>query len=139
MQFKDTFLTDDLEQNIKFIGKYFTQLGCLSINDFKQFLTQVYHTNITYMIAHASKLQKQRSNAPTYFMNDLNRYIEQLEKALINDNAYTPIDLEGTKTERLTQFQKIVKQYGLLLENWSDIIQATVELKKKGYLVSNFN
>jgi len=122
----------DTKRSISALGDYLMNLSSLPPTDFKNFVRTICCRAISTRILNAERRLRANSEAPKYWVDDINNYISASQKRTTSKDFFVPSDLEGSVDERWSCFSEIVHKFGELLTHWPTIVKAASDIRSKG-------
>src|ERR1051325_5646602 len=76
--------------------------------------------------------------APDYWRRDLEAFIAHSRDALMHPDFDIPLELKSKRSDDANRvlMQQLLANFGALLEDWPDIVQAARELRDEGLVLS---
>ena len=123
-----TFLSSSPVERMGEVGKQFQDIGEISLADFEGQLRAVQQHYVSVAVRHLEVLLKHFNGKPSWWAEDVQRYLEAQEEESKNPVAAVPRELrtkvnepKNDKEAALTLFQSWLGQYGRLLEYWPEL------------------
>jgi hypothetical protein len=124
----------DGAERMRSVGKHLVEIGSMSLSDFEEFARVHLWQQLTSMITNLEKDLADYQEAPDYWVNDLQLYLEAVRASLIKPEFVIPFDLR--KNRRPEQARKLsqtlITRFGRLLAEWPDMIEAARSLRSRG-------
>ena len=131
---------DDTEvRRLKKLGKRLEQVASTSIQDFEEFAhAQILRELSTFTDGLEGRL-KELNNAPKYWADDVERYIDTLRESLSDKQSFVPLDLLYGRTisEARELTRRLVCKFGQLIHWWPEIMEASRSLRSQGHRLAS--
>ena len=136
--FETGFLFLPSEERLQDIGKYLMNFGAMPARDFEEFIQIQFWEQASKMINMAEELLQTYEYSPDFWVDDLEKYSQNLMNALLRKESIIPFDLkEQINTETpLLLTQQLIYQFGELLSWWPEIVKSAKEARSKGLRIA---
>ena len=134
---------EDPMENLRILGRHLINLGSQSYPDFQDAIQHIVAFNIGKRIQLTEQVLAQKTNAPQYWINHIERFISVLRCSISTNDFLNPVDITGNKITQPKQevmktdvtdshrkksqkgaFQEIIYRFGQLLTLWPVISRA---------------
>jgi hypothetical protein len=115
-------------------GRTLAEWGALPPVDFEELLRFRVEAAMSQQAAHLDELLQRHHGQPDFWADDVRRVLAVLRDALARKEYVVPTDLNacfGMEVAR-ERFQRLVLQYGRLMQMWPDVVVAATELRARG-------
>lgn len=126
----------DPAQNLCALGRRLLDLCALPHKDLADFLRTVAHRTVNSTIEYVERWLDERPDAPSYWIDDGEAYLQSAEEAVVHPELAIPSDLEGSADQRQALFQDLTHRFGALLTHWPDIDGAVRARRERGLRLS---
>jgi hypothetical protein len=127
--------SSDDRENLQALGQYLIDLGTMPLTDFIEFSRFQAWRNGLLLVELMEQQLSRYQESPTFWANDVKKYLHQLQQALVKPHYWLPLDLLSNRTIDEVQIlsQKLVYKFGQLLYWWPAIVSTTKELHEQGH------
>jgi hypothetical protein len=127
------------EVRLKKLGKQLEQMASGSISDFEEFAHAQILRELSAFTNGIEARLKALEDAPKYWVDDVERYIETLRVSLSNKQSFIPLDLlygrDLSDARNLTR--RLVHKFGRLMYWWPETMQASRSLRSQGHRLAS--
>jgi hypothetical protein len=122
------------EARMRALGRSLEETGALAPGDFRDLLLTHAMIEGCGRIRFLTEQLEEAEDAPDFWRTDVEHLIVQLTGALEEETADVPLDLQAGRTpgEARVLMQHLIGGYGVLLQAWPAMVQATLELRAEG-------
>jgi hypothetical protein len=116
------------------LGERLIQLGSLPSREFCDLTRNGCAAFKRRGASHLRARVAEMNDAPSYWVDDVGRFLDQLESAVQAPDFGVPSDLVAGRTpnETLQLAQQLVRRYGELLTAWPTVMAAAQRLRARG-------
>ena len=119
---------------LRAIGQHLELLGSMPEADLLSLLAvETMHQKSMY-IEYLQRLLDEHGGKPDFWADDIRKHIAAFTDAFAEPRFLVPKDLTDrglSDEEAMTQFTRIVRQFGRVLQAWPDIVEAARNLRKR--------
>ncbi len=124
---------DTQSDRIIAIGKYFTDIGSLPLEDFEEHVKQLWLARSMYLTTNIEQLLNEYAYEPAYWADYLEKYIINLRDYSYGNYITAIVDLyDGNERATATICRDTVRHYGELLKWWPAIFSAAKDIRGNG-------
>lgn len=122
------------EARMDSLGRHFAEFGALTPGDFRELLLRYAVYEAGGRVRYLNECLEQAEEAPAFWRADVEHLVAQLTGALEEETGDIPLDLQTGRSpdDARALMQRLIGEYGALLQAWPAIVQATLELREKG-------
>jgi hypothetical protein len=124
----------DDPQRLLALGRHLEMIGTLDPPDFERVISSQMERSRLRLIEQLERRLEERGGAPSFWADDVRRYIELVEARLGQGDPWVPLDLlarsERSEVEAAALARDLVASYGALVAAWPDMLQAARELRR---------
>jgi hypothetical protein len=126
---------NDSARNLFAVGNVLAQWGAAPQADFEEMLKLLLADRACQLIANLQNSLRTESRKPEFWAEDVDMCISALEENMARDGYIVATDLRSSfsQNEVVPLVQRLVLQFGQLLQIWPDLRQAALELKVQGW------
>lgn len=130
----DTSNVTSPEKRIRKIGEYLLDIGSLGAKPFRDLLSRALWIRASQFSAVQEAMLKEHPNAPAFWRDGIQQQAEQLRTAAIRPEYIVPTDLPTSMSidDALATIQSELAQFGCLMRDWPDIVDAAKYLAERG-------
>jgi len=114
----------DDSSRLRAMGTYLMELGSLTDSEFWSTLQNFWFSSVSQTLMAMEDQRHKDPHAPRFWLSDMEKYIDILRDRVTHKDSLLPQDLndDGSELDRRKLVKERVKQYGILLKSWPDII-----------------
>jgi hypothetical protein len=122
------------EERLRFMGRYFTELGSAPPLDFRENLRFQSWQFLSRAISGMESRLRLYRNSPQFWRDDLGKCIEVMKESALDADYIIPADIRTGRTisEALALLQRLFLKFGQLLQLWPDIVAGAATLRSQG-------
>ncbi|MGB9177731.1 MAG: hypothetical protein WCB68_00680 [Pyrinomonadaceae bacterium] len=124
----------DISGRMQSLGKHLIEIGSMSLRDFEEFARLHLWREQSSKMANLEKEFMRYQNPPDYWARDLKEYLATIRASLAKPEYVVPLDLR--KNRSLEQARELSRQlvmnFGSLLCDWPNMIEAARRLRARG-------
>ncbi len=126
------------EKALRRVGEELINFGMLPFEDYREILARDVNASRALRVMEHEDLLKRYPQSPAYWKKDVKTILQQLKQATLNEMIFAPIHMveEFGQHEAEKMVQALVYKFGKLVSTWSDIVQVSKELRKKGIRIT---
>ncbi len=124
----------DGRESLRSLGEHLITLGSMSPKDFNEFVRlRLWRTNGEFIALLEGRLQM-KGEAPDFWARDVKKYLAILRESQMREDYGVPLDLTAGRdvSEARQLAQRLVYKFGQLLFTWTDIVEATRDMRLRG-------
>jgi hypothetical protein len=116
------------------LGRHFSEFAAQPAGDFREALQQVVLGHESNKIIALEESLRSETDAPEFWRRDMQDFLDHTREALQYEDFDIPYELKAGRTteENRTLMQKLIGNYGMLLEDWPGIVSAARDLRREG-------
>ncbi|PQJ26732.1 hypothetical protein BSZ35_19265 [Salinibacter sp. 10B] len=118
----------DPEHNLQLLGNQLSSIGTTDRKRFKETVRHVISKRITSRISRAKQCLQERGGRPSYWAQDVQRYIAAHREWITEKQLDAPADLAGGEVDRIDVLQDVTEKMGRLFARWPVIVDAATDL-----------
>jgi len=113
------------------LGRYLCDIAGAPARDFHEYIRSFVLQHESEKIEFMEKCIEEETDAPIYWHNDIEQYIDQTRQALAQPDFDIPYEMRGkwSAQEARPLIQNLVHEYGRLLRAWPALMQAAQALR----------
>lgn len=129
----------DTVTRMRKLGRYFSEFAARPAADFREALQQVVLGHESRKIIALEESLRTETDAPDFWRRDIQDFVDYSREALEHEDFDIPYELKARRTieENRELMQKLIRGYGLLLEDWPAIVSAARDLRREGVTFSS--
>jgi hypothetical protein len=123
----------DPEQRMKMIGRHLVEFGSAAIEEFENIIRQLIRIEGAQLIIACAKALNDCGGSPPAWANEVEQWMSALKASYLQKNSPMPLEFKNGRSpsDALKSMQKIVFQYGRLLQWWPAMISEIQRLRTR--------
>lgn len=128
----------DTASRLASMGRYFSQVACLSYPDFSELVNVLMCQRATEIIRAIEAVMAEDGYAPGFWVEDLEKRCESLRRSTTQLATLCPVDVGvAAGPAALLETQRIVGRYGEVLEWWPAMREGALALRQEGIVLAD--
>ncbi len=116
------------------LGRYLSEMANVPAREFHELLAVEVLSHESEKLSWLEKQLDEATDAPEFWRDDVRAYLQHVREALTHEDFDIPLDLKarGTPPENRLFMQRMVSEFGSLLQEWPAMVEAARELRDAG-------
>lgn len=128
----------DTTTRLQQLGRHLAEFATHPAADFREALHHMVLAHESRQIIALEESLRTETDAPEFWRRDLQDFVSRTREAIEEEDFDVPYELKAGRTieENRELMQKLIRGYGLLLEDWPAIVSAARDLRREGVCFS---
>lgn len=128
----------DTATRLQQLGRHLAGFAAQPAADFLEALHRVVLEQGSHQIIALEESLRVETDAPEFWRRDMQEFIDHTREAVEREDFDVPDELKAGRTleENRELMQKLIRGYGMLLEDWPGIVAAAKDLRREGMCFS---
>jgi hypothetical protein len=121
------------KHRLKALGWHLEALGALPEKEFVMTMTPPLFGRLSALLTYATESFGGNKCPPDWWVREVNNYLSQHVSVALSPDYLTPGDIElSTVSNAINHLRHMMRQYGLILQWWPEIVEAAKDLASRG-------
>jgi hypothetical protein len=128
----------DTAARMQQLGRHLSEFAAQPAADFREALHHVVLGYESHKILALEEALRADTDSPDFWRRDVQEFVDHTREALEHEDFDVPYELKAGRTieENRELMQKLIRGYGILLEDWPAIVAAAKDARREGVCFS---